>query len=212
MPLPSPQLPSKVGCIEGQPDSFCITPRGLGVVAASTRYQLHGALVCFRLNKRPSDFTTLIFFESMLELASQGWVHSRQKPSRKIEAYRANQCKVWYLGEKPPSVHYLHSLLYANDLFHHGLQMIFHFQSAAYYKCLLFFMRHAPSRVSDVKPNQPHSYYKLLRKIKKGPSSSSSIVEGRTLVLEAEPNGINSNLYGMNMNELEHNIITIIHT
>lgn len=178
---------------------FCITQRGLGIITASTHYQLHGALVCFRLNTRPSDFTTLIFFEAMLELASQGWVHSRQKPSRKIEAYKADQLKVWYLGEKPSCKHYLHALLYANDLFRHGLQMIFHFQSAAYYKCLLFFMRHDPSRLNDVKPNQPHSYYKLLQKIKKGPSSSS-IVQGtrtRTLVLEAEPSDINSNLFGM---------------
>ncbi len=162
--IPSVIFPfAKVGLIDGLSDAFCITQCGLRTLVTTRGYEPGGSLVTFRLHKTPSDFCDLVFFEAMLELSLQGWVYSRQKPSRKTIAYKRGEVKVWYLADSH-SVHYLHALLYATHLFDQGLQELPHGQAAAFYKTLLFFMKTAPSRVPDVLANQPHAYYKLLRK------------------------------------------------
>ena len=178
--------------MEGCLDTFCITGRGAGVVVPTRSYHACVALVTFRLHGAPVVFEELVFYEAMLELTAQGWTFSRQNPSKKVEPYKPGGAKVWYFVDKVngTGVHYLHTLLYASILFQHGLKGVFHFQPSSYYKTLLHMMKHSPSQVDSVLPNQTHSYYKILRnQNKKGGSSGAAAGQSKRMIIEAEDEG-----------------------
>lgn len=157
------------------------------VVCAVRNYHLHGKLVTFRLHPKPTDFGALVFFEAMLELACQGWSHVPRKSSKNTFPYKMGEAKIWYFGDNS-GVHYLHTLLLAENLFKLGLESIFHGQPSAYYKTLVFMMKNHPSRLNEVLPNQPLAYYKLLRKSERkgGPPLSSFGTGTRTMLVEVE--------------------------
>lgn len=162
------------------------------MVVPTRSYHVFGALVTFRLHGTPVVFEELVFFEAMLELTAQGWTFSRQNPTKKVEPYQPGGTKVWYFVDKVHGhgVHYLHTLLYANTLFQHGLKGVFHFQPSSYYKTLLHMMKHSQSQVASVLPNQTHSYYKILRsQNKKGGSSGATAGQSKRMIIQAEDEG-----------------------
>ena len=175
-----PQTWTKVGKKpQSDIDTFAITQKGLGTLRTTHSFAEPLQLTKFRLhtpNIDKVDYAQLATFELMLELERQGWQSMTQRASRKVLPYKnTTECdKVWYY-HKTINRYYLQVLLRTEELHHRGFSEVFHFQSCAYYKSLLTL---PDSMLNQVKPWQPHSFYKLLqqnaRVSKRGPATATS--------------------------------------
>ncbi len=103
--------------------------------------------------------------ELILFLGTRGWKDIESKKSKRFRPFQPGTSdaeKHWYRTEgRPISKLYLRCLALASDPDSElPVTELFHFQSQAYYKCVLF--------GCNVLPNQPLAYYKLILKQKKG--------------------------------------------
>ena len=182
-------IDDEVGKIDGHDDTFCITEKGVGALDITRSFHNKIDLVKFRLHEsNHSNPNELVFFEAMLELHRLGWEQRVSTNVKKLDPYKIGGSKIWYFGGNP-SVHYLRGLLQADSMFQKGLVSFFHAQPTSYYKTLITFLKDFPDRLNEVKPNQPHAFYKVLRQNAKKkrhqpgtdarPSSTADIDEDR---------------------------------
>ena len=155
----------KVTQPDGKPDTFSITSRGRLALQVTQSLTSPSLLVRFRLHKaeRNNDFSEFCQFEAMLELARRGWTYEQRSASKKIPGYTKNSVKKWFWN-KQICKHYVRALLSVDQLFALGLQELVHFQASAYYKTLLIMLKKKSTKMADLLPRQPLSYYKLFQK------------------------------------------------
>ena len=142
--------------------NFTLTDKGRTCMRPCLR--LHRPVCLPAYHREVSDFEDYTCLELITRLASSGWQDKESNPSKKIMPYDLKQQQVWYRQPKKKiSKLYLHALIVAKDRISAGLlQSVHHFQSQAYYRCVI-------DKVPNPLPDQPLSYYKILCSGRGGP-------------------------------------------
>lgn len=104
-----------------------------------------------------TDLSQYTLAELIFHLGNQGWQDQEHAKSKKTVPFKSQGMKVWYRSPMfKISKLYLHALAVAEERFQAGLiDQVCHFQPQAYYRCII-------EACSNVLPDQPLAYYKLL--------------------------------------------------
>ena len=145
-------------------DMFNLTDDGRQAVQALQSYSDPKPLPSLRLpGSEHQELEEQHMFTLLQKLLHERWVVREKQRRERAPAYSKNAEKIiWFSASSawghlsPP---YLICLLKANSLLDSGLDTLHHFQIQKYYECIL---KIPPSKLKDVRPRQPTSFYVIL--------------------------------------------------